>query len=149
MTSSWIVMLKGLVDVLSLRSSLDIFLSSWEFQEFPLACWLGSIVPSCRDIGWIQRHRIFFFIGDWTISLGKEWFQFVESTMGIFFLFLISHSVSYNDPSFLHLFQFCNPPVLGAVSIRKTVLPGMAIPMLKIRRPNGRLIFNMEIAIRR
>ena len=31
----------------------------------------------------------------------------------------------------------------GAVSIRKTVLPGMAIPMLKIRR----LIFNMEIAI--
>ena len=38
---------------------------------------------------------------------------------------------------------------LGAVSIRKTVLSGMAIPMLKIRRPNGRLIFNMEIAIRR
>ena len=38
--------------------------------------------------------------------------------------------------------------LLGAVSIRKTVLPGMAIPMLKIRRPNGRLIFNMEIAIR-
>ena len=38
---------------------------------------------------------------------------------------------------------------LGPVSIRKTVLPGMAIPMLKIRRPNGRLIFNMEIAIRR
>ena len=37
----------------------------------------------------------------------------------------------------------------GAVSIRKTVLPGMAIPMLKIRRPNGRLIFNMEIPIRR
>ena len=37
----------------------------------------------------------------------------------------------------------------GAVSVRKTVLPGMAIPMLKIRRPNGRLIFNMEIAIRR
>ena len=37
----------------------------------------------------------------------------------------------------------------GAVSIRKTVLPGMAIAMLKIRRPNDRLIFNMEIAIRR
>ena len=39
--------------------------------------------------------------------------------------------------------------IQGTVSIRKTVLPGMAIPMLKIRRPNGRLIFNMEIAIRR
>ena len=37
----------------------------------------------------------------------------------------------------------------GAVSIRKTVLPGMAIPMLKIRRSNSRLIFNMEIAIHR
>ena len=37
----------------------------------------------------------------------------------------------------------------GAVSIRKTVLPGMASPMLKIRHPNSRLIFNMEIAIRR
>ena len=41
------------------------------------------------------------------------------------------------------------PDIQGAVSIRKTVLPGMAIPMLKIRRPNGRLIFNMEITIRR
>ena len=38
---------------------------------------------------------------------------------------------------------------LGAVSIRKTVLPGVAIPMLKIRRPNGRLIFNIGIAIPR
>ena len=37
----------------------------------------------------------------------------------------------------------------GAVSIKKMVLPGMAIPMLKIRRPNGRLIFNMEIVIYR
>ena len=37
----------------------------------------------------------------------------------------------------------------GAVSIRKTVLQGMVIPMLKIRRPNGRLIFNMENAIHR
>ena len=35
----------------------------------------------------------------------------------------------------------------GPVSIKKTVLPGMAIPMLKIRRPNGRLIFNMGITI--
>ena len=41
------------------------------------------------------------------------------------------------------------PRPQGAVSVRKTVLPGMEIPMLKIRRPNGRLIFNMEIAIRR
>ena len=35
----------------------------------------------------------------------------------------------------------------GAVSIRKTVLLGMVIPMLKIRRPTGRLIFNMGISI--
>ena len=43
--------------------------------------------------------------------------------------------------------RICTHTDQGAVSIRKTVLPGMAIPMLKIRRPNGRLIFNMEIAI--
>ena len=35
----------------------------------------------------------------------------------------------------------------GAVSIRKTVLLGMVIPMLKIRRPTDRLIFNMGIPI--
>ena len=45
--------------------------------------------------------------------------------------------------------KFKTDSLQGAVSIRKTVLPGMSIPMLKIRRPNGRLIFNMEIAIRR
>ena len=49
----------------------------------------------------------------------------------------------------IYLQQTMRRITLGAVSIRKTVLPGMAIPMLKIRRPNGRLIFNMEIAIRR
>ena len=49
----------------------------------------------------------------------------------------------------LHYWPFVKEIHQGAVSIRKTVLPGMAIPMLKIRRPNGRLIFNMEIAIRR
>ena len=51
------------------------------------------------------------------------------------------------DMTFVQSQQVCCDQ--GAVSIRKTVLPGMAIPMLKIRRPNGRLIFNMEIAIRR
>ena len=41
----------------------------------------------------------------------------------------------------------CLDTELGAVSIRKTVLLGMVIPMLKIRRPTGRLIFNMGIPI--
>ena len=54
-----------------------------------------------------------------------------------------------NKPLKLHLWAALLLRALGAVSIRKTVLPGMAIPMLKIRRPDGRLIFNMEIAIRR
>ena len=45
--------------------------------------------------------------------------------------------------------SFPHTKVQGAVSIRKTVLPGVAIPMLKIRRPNGRLIFNIGIAIPR
>ena len=45
--------------------------------------------------------------------------------------------------------QWVNENSQGAVSIRKTVLPGVAIPMLKIRRPNGHLIFNIGIAIPR
>ena len=57
-----------------------------------------------------------------------------------------SQSNSYRSSSWCRVRMF---QTQGAVSIRKTVLPGMAIPMLKIRRPNGRLIFNMEIAIRR
>ena len=56
---------------------------------------------------------------------------------------IVSNVVNFSQP----IYAVSND--LGAVSIRKTVLPGMAIPMLKIRRPNGRLIFNMEIAIRR
>ena len=35
----------------------------------------------------------------------------------------------------------------GPVSIQRPSYPGMAISMLKIRRPLGRLIFNMGIAI--
>ena len=54
--------------------------------------------------------------------------------------------VSYDSKDMGEQHEFSDQ---GVVSIRKTVLPGMAIPMLKIRRPNGRLIFNMEIAIRR
>ena len=54
-----------------------------------------------------------------------------------------------HENKFLSYYVYGSGVVQGAVSIRKTVLPGMAIPMLKIRRPNGRLIFNMEIAIRR
>ena len=55
----------------------------------------------------------------------------------------ISWDILYNFPMKPYDAQI----VLGAVSIRKTVLLGMAIPMLKIRRPTGRLIFNMGIPI--
>ena len=60
----------------------------------------------------------------------------------------LAHPLSPSAKEMGLAWKFIHFP-LGAVSIRKTVLPGMAIPMLKIRRPNGRLIFNMEIAIRR
>ena len=51
---------------------------------------------------------------------------------------------SYRFAAFIEELTCCG---LGAVSIRKTVLLGMVIPMLKIRRPTGRLIFNMGIPI--
>ena len=56
-----------------------------------------------------------------------------------------SSVVLCQKPHIRHLNQVTGN--LGAVSIRKTVLLGMAIPMLKIRRPTGRLIFNMGIPI--
>ena len=64
---------------------------------------------------------------------------------------VLTNSMTYlkNDIKKLEYSTWSDFDSQGAVSIRKTVLPGMAIPMLKIRRPNGRLIFNMEIAIRR
>ena len=58
---------------------------------------------------------------------------------------ILKKKASVNVSLMYVVFQECQ----GTVSIRKTVLPGMAIPRLKIRRPNGRLIFNMEIAIHR
>ena len=62
---------------------------------------------------------------------------------------MIFMGLSHDKLDIIIACSFIDNKILGAVSIRKTVLPGMAIPMLKIRRPNGRLIFNMEIAIRR
>ena len=75
-------------------------------------------------------------------QLGVCWFDDKNQKMGSCQLIkLWCHEVRF--------WSLKSERLLGAVSIRKTVLPGMAIPMLKIRRPNGRLIFNMEIAIRR
>ena len=80
-----------------------------------------------------------------------SWNKYI--TEGVEFFLKKKKQVKHHDaPNQQLVQQFVlanNKKVLGAVSIRKTVLPGMAIPMLKIRRPNGRLIFNMEIAIRR
>ena len=70
------------------------------------------------------------------IEIGNK----LECWMGFLILMAATFIQNYSAYSVRHQ---------GAVSIRKTVLPGMAIPMLKISRPNGRLIFNMEIAIRR
>ena len=58
-------------------------------------------------------------------------------------------SVQTPDEYYVPMWRLSLNKDLGAVSIRKTVLPGVAIPMLKIRRPNGRLIFNIGIAIPR
>ena len=73
-------------------------------------------------------------------------------------LWSVDHILYQSTPNFDRISNSIEIPLvgrapcyndLGAVSIRKTVLPGMAIRMLKIRRPKGPLIFNMEITIRR
>ena len=67
----------------------------------------------------------------------------------VLMVFLHTSQRSYRKLTVSSLHHTLRPCYQGAVSIRKTVFPGMAIPMLKIRRPSGRLIFNMVIAIRR
>ena len=57
------------------------------------------------------------------------------------------HQMSGSHMRYKIAYHSAHWSILGAVSIRKTVLLGMAIPMLKIRRPTGRLIFNMGIPI--
>ena len=61
-------------------------------------------------------------------------------------LLLSKHEVNTTDKIAT---KYVWAPIWGGVSIRKMVLSGMVIPMFKIRRPNGRLIFNMGITIRR
>ena len=93
----------------------------FEKQQAPKSINLSQCCPQIHS--WIH----------WTQEGKYPHFMFLEKELN--HLQLIWRNFWHND--------------LGAVSIRKTVLPGMAIPMLKIRRPNGRLIFNMEITIRK
>ena len=79
--------------------------------------------------------------------LNQHWLL-LNARLDINFIYILIHTNILFLKLYLDIYIFVHF-VQGAVSIRKTVLPGMAIPMLKIRRPNGRLIFNMEIAIRR
>ena len=79
-------------------------------------------------------------------AASKTWLAKLPSGVSLLYpkQYIAMETVPSDHPVVFHEFF-----LQGGVSIRKTVFPGMAIPMLKIRRPNGRLIFNMEIAIRR
>ena len=95
-----------------------------------------AIPPSCSKDVRIPNCHSFSFVSDHDTQIWIYWNDDVCVDQGV----RTSNGFDHDSP---------HGRVQGAVSIRKTVLPGMAIPMLKIRRPNGRLIFNMEIAIRR
>ena len=77
---------------------------------------------------------------------GHKWTKIIRALVTRIFT---THHLHFLNKRYAKLYTIHWIRLQGAVSIRKTVLPGMAIPMLKIRRPNGRLIFNMEFAIRR
>ena len=125
----------------------------WCWRYTPFYCAGGRTLCPYQD------HRLYFPTHSWSIqsiSLPKTCLKVHElskNDLVIEMQYFLCHII------FFQCKYFCMTPSIslqygcyclqGAVSIRKTVLPGMAIPMLKIRRPNGRLIFNMEIAIRR
>ena len=105
-------------------------------------------------ISWILKAVRFVFrimqsLGNLTGTLADVLPRCLTTFKVIWWLKLLVSQLWVFTRSFNNTFHRYWNRAQGAVSIRKTVLPGMAIPMLKIRRPNGRLIFNMEIAIRR
>ena len=126
---------------LLLSSHIDGFLqecsiSTANAQEILQSCTKLSIcnlvfnTPNYKDFCSSDYHTIQqCFISWWLINS--------------YYMYLVLTTSEYQQVQGCFRFYNC----LGAVSIRKTVLPGMTIPMLKIRRPNGRLIFNMGIPI--
>ena len=103
-------------------------------------------IPSQRPVMW--RKCFHCMTSSWTTSgltcqplnyiPHREWLQWLLTTSLVKKILLQTVVVKMDHT----IWQ-----VQGAVSIRKTVLLGMVIPMLKIRRPTGRLIFNMGIPI--
>ena len=89
-----------------------------------------EFVPNAED-------QVFYFFTKFISELTSEELE----------LLLLFITGSLHQPQIIVTFNGQPGLNQGAVSIRKTVLLGMAIPMLKIRRPTGRLIFNMGIPI--
>ena len=130
---------------------------------FSLICtWINSGINN-RESGDLRRHRANYdvtvlppiIVITWQISLPVCCSGSIQMALPLTHHYLKQlwyprqTLICVSRPQWVKPLCCLGPNILGAVSIRKTVLPGMAIPMLKIRRPNGRLIFNMEIAIRR
>ena len=113
--------------VISLQECKYIFLLLPEFQQHGIGQGLGYLMECIC---------FFYMVKFWEFTKGGLSLMFYVSIWQVSLSLAAATLVKYERNQ-------------GAISIRKTVLPGMAIPMLKIRRPNGRLIFNMEIAIRR
>ena len=100
-------------------------------QHFSFGKWVSKCCPQNIDHFIRATHFGEIHIEMQIVSCGKMWFKMLSAQCCPFC-------------SGLNMLML---DALGAVSIRKTVLLGMAIPMLKIRRPTGRLIFNMGIPI--
>ena len=119
-------------------ADINIGLIYWAVPPQCLYIDVVSLIMSYQDPSWHWNH----LTKSWDEISQKKYINFIRDAMD---LGLISIQRCY----FTCIGNTVVDVRLGAVSIRKTVLPGMAIPMLKIRRPNGRLIFNMEITIGR
>ena len=86
----------------------------------------------------IKKNIIFISLAQIQVNLAVPTLMLIYSLLRF-----LTGTFCIMKPHFFHLglILLCNPVQgsLGAVSIRKTVLPGMAIPMLKIRRPTWKL----------
>ena len=119
------------------------------FNKHLKTIWLPQWNEKSRELNSVSNLKLLYnkiHIIYWSVSsTAKVSYQRV---IGILIALGIIWLIKYSDMEwFRHHLLSAAYWDQGAVSIRKTVLLGMVIPMLKIRRPTGRLIFNMGIPI--
>ena len=111
---------------------LDSHSSKFITIKIKMDCWLYSFLCQVIRKGWLALHNISVLKG------GSKEFWFILTS---------EHFMWFKDEDVSSWGHFPHWMNSGPCLDIKTILLGMGIPMLKIRRSHDRLIFNMGIPI--